>query len=91
MKKSNIYITLVLVAGIVIVVNLLSNQFSLRLDFTEDKQYTLSDATKDILRELPEPVTVRAFFSEDLPPDVAKVRRDFQEMAKGMRPRWIYL
>lgn len=80
MRTNNIYITLVLIAGIIIVVNLLSNQFYLRLDFTEDKQYTLSKATKNILNELEEPVTVRAFFSKDLPPDIAKVRRDFQEM-----------
>ncbi|UCG28404.1 MAG: GldG family protein, partial [Bacteroidales bacterium] len=80
MKSNNIYTTLALISGIVIVVNLLSNQFYIRLDFTEDKQYTLSKATGNILRDLNEPVTVRAFFSEDLPPDIAKVRRDFQEI-----------
>ena len=80
MKSTNLYITLLLVIGIVLVANLISNQFYLRLDFTEDKQYTLSNATKNILKELEDPVTVTAYFSEDLPPDVAKVRRDFQEM-----------
>ncbi len=80
MKTSNVYLTIFLIVGIVIVINLFSNQFFLRLDFTEDHQYTLSKATKNILKELQEPVTVRAFFSEDLPPDVSKVKRDFQEM-----------
>ncbi len=80
MKTSNIYLTIFLIVGIVIVVNLFSNQFFFRLDFTEDHQYTLSKATKNILKELQEPVTVRAFFSKDLPPDVSKVKRDFQEM-----------
>lgn len=80
MKISNAYLTILLIVGIVIVVNLFSNQFFLRLDFTEDKQYTLSQATKNILKELQEPVTVRAFFSDDLPPDISKVKRDFQEM-----------
>lgn len=80
MKSTNIYTTLLLMVGVVIVINMISNQFYLRLDFTEDRQYTLSKATKNILEELQEPVTVRAFFSEDLPPDVAKVQRDFQEL-----------
>ena len=80
MKSSSLYTTLGLVAGIVVIINLFSNQFYLRLDFTEDRQYTLSNATRNILKDLQEPVTVRAFFSEDLPPDVAKVKRDFQEI-----------
>ena len=54
--------------------------FYLRLDFTEDRQYTLSKVTKSILKELPEPVTVKAYFSRNLPPQLAKVRKDFQDM-----------
>lgn len=80
MKAKSIYSTVILIFGILIVINLLSNQFYLRLDFTEDKQYTLSNATKNILKELEEPVTIMAFFSEDLPPDIAQIRRDFQEI-----------
>jgi gliding-associated putative ABC transporter substrate-binding component GldG len=78
MKK--IYTSVGLVIAIVVVVNLLSTEFHLRLDLTDEKQYTLSEATRDILSELEEPVTVKAYFSKDLPPHVAKTRQDFQEM-----------
>lgn len=78
MKK--IYITTILVIFIVIVVNLLGNEFHFRLDLTEDNQYTLSDATEDILDDLEEPVMVKAYFSENMPPSIAKSRRDFQEL-----------
>jgi ABC-type uncharacterized transport system involved in gliding motility auxiliary subunit len=78
MKK--IYITTVLIFFIIIVVNLLSNEFHFRLDLTEDHQYTLSDATDDILSNLEEPVTVKAYFSENMPPSIEKSRRDFQEL-----------
>lgn len=78
MKK--IYITTLLVIFIVVVVNLLSNEFHFRLDLTEDNQYTLSDATEDILGNLEEPVSVKAYFSENMPPSIAKSRRDFQEL-----------
>lgn len=73
-------ISLVLILAIVLVVNLLSDQYFFRLDLTEDGQYTLSQATKDILQELEEPVTVTAYFSEDLPPDIAKTRKDFEDL-----------
>lgn len=76
----NIYLTTFLIIVIVLVVNLLSNEFHVRLDVTEGRQYTLSQATRDILNDLEEPVTVKAYFSKDLPPSIVKTRKDFQEM-----------
>lgn len=80
MKINKIYITIGLIVGILLLINVLSEQFSLRLDFTEDKQYTLSKATKDILKELEEPVTVKAYFSENLPPNIVQTRKDFKDL-----------
>ncbi|MFC2087132.1 GldG family protein [Bacteroidota bacterium] len=79
-SKDSIVYTIIFIIGVIILLNILSDRFFFRLDFTADKRYTLSDATKDILRELEEPVTVKAYFSKDLPPDIAKTRRDFKEM-----------
>lgn len=73
-------VSVLLVAGIVLLVNVLSRQLFFRVDLTEGKQYTLSNATKNILRDLEDPVTVKAYFSQDLPANVAKTKRDFQEM-----------
>ena len=74
--KQKIITSLLLLVGILIVLNFLASKFFLRLDFTEGGQYTLSDATKTILKSLDEPVTVTAYFSDNLPPDVAKVKND---------------
>lgn len=78
--KSTIHTRIYLVIAIVIVVNLMAGEYYFRIDLTEDKQYTLSRATRDILRDLEEPVTVKAYFSEDLPPDISRTRQDFQDM-----------
>ncbi|MCB9282427.1 MAG: GldG family protein [Lewinellaceae bacterium] len=77
MKKTTV--TIILLAGIIIIINLISRQLFFRFDLTEDKQYTLSKATKNILRSLDEPVTVKAYFSEDLPPNISKTRKDFED------------
>ncbi len=79
-NKQSISVTVALVAGILILLNVLADRYFTRLDFTEDKRYTLSHATHDILSSLKDPVTVTAYFSEDLPPDIAKTRRDFKEL-----------
>ncbi len=72
--------TILLITAIIIVVNVLSNRIFHRFDLTENGEYTMSKATKNILRNLNEPVTVTAYFTEDLPPQYAKHKRDVQDM-----------
>jgi gliding-associated putative ABC transporter substrate-binding component GldG len=78
--KNKFLVPTLLVIGIVLLVNIISQDFFLRLDFTQGKQYTMSKATKDILRNLTQPVTVKAYFSENLPPDVAKGKKEMKEL-----------
>lgn len=76
----NRVVSILLIVGILILANLLSKQYFARLDVTANKQYTLSNATKKILKDLEDPITVQAYFSENLPVDIEKVRNDFQDM-----------
>ena len=78
--KQKLLVTTVLVVGIVLVINFLSNELHFRVDLTDDRQYTLSKATTDLLNNLEEPVTIKAYFSKDLPANIAKTRQDFQEL-----------
>jgi gliding-associated putative ABC transporter substrate-binding component GldG len=80
MKSAKISTTILLVAVIVIVVNILSENYYFRIDLTEGREYTLSKATKDILRGLDKPVTVMAYFSKDLPPDIAGISGNLKDM-----------
>lgn len=80
LTRKKVQTTLLLIFGIVIIVNLLGDRIFLRLDFTADQRYSLSDATLDVLDVLNDPVTVNAYFSEDLPPDILRVRQDFKDL-----------
>lgn len=66
--------------GMLILLNVLAQPVLVRLDFTKNKQYTLSKATKEVLGNIDEQITITAYFSEGLPPDVGKIRRDFQNL-----------
>jgi gliding-associated putative ABC transporter substrate-binding component GldG len=72
--------TLLLAIGIILLLNLLSRDYFVRFDMTEDNQYTLSKATKDILRSLEDPVTVTAYFSDNLPTHVEKTKIGFRDL-----------
>jgi gliding-associated putative ABC transporter substrate-binding component GldG len=72
--------SILLICGIVLLINVLSRQLFFRLDLTENKEYTMSQATKDILKNLDDPVTVTGYFSGDLPPVLDRMKSDFQEL-----------
>ena len=57
-----------------IALNFLVSQKSFYFDLTEEKIYTTSDATKDILKNLENEVEVNFYISKDLPQDVAGVK-----------------
>ena len=80
MKSAKISSTVLLVAVIIIVVNILSENYNFRIDLTEGKEYTLSKATKNILKNLDKPVTVTAYFSNDLPPNIGNISGNLKDM-----------
>ena len=75
-------ITFKILAAIIAVlaINVLSSFLFARLDFTGDKRYTLSQATKDILADLDSSVTVTAYFSDNLPAQIQYVRNEFEDL-----------
>lgn len=54
---------LLAVLAIAIGTNVIIRNFSVRVDLTEEKLYTLSKGTRDVLKNLPGPVTLKFFFS----------------------------
>lgn len=71
--------TALLIVALVLV-NLIAQRVGFRWDLTADKRYSLNDATLGMLAKLPETVTVTAFFTENMPPDLAVAREDFKEL-----------
>ena len=80
LTRRKVQTTLFLIIAILILVNIISTRYFFRIDLTEDQRYSLSDATINILENLDEPVTITSYFSEDLPPDIEKVRQDFKDL-----------
>ena len=56
-----------LYAAIIVLINLVGIQAYLRLDLTSRKTYSLSEVSKQAIRSLEEPLSVKVFFSPKLP------------------------
>jgi gliding-associated putative ABC transporter substrate-binding component GldG len=89
-RKVQILIRMAVVAGILIVLNFISIRLFGRLDLTAQKVYTLSDASKNLIGSLDDRVTVKAYFTEELPSPYNNNRRavldilnEYRAFAKG--------
>ena len=76
--------TALAIAGLVIL-NLFGRHIGGRLDLTPGGQYSLSPATKAILRKLPDLVTIKVFASSTLPPEVQFLKRDVDDLLGDYR------
>jgi gliding-associated putative ABC transporter substrate-binding component GldG len=64
-----------LVLVILILLNIVSVRVFGRFDMTRNRLFTLSDASKNLMRSLDDKVTVKAYFTEDLPAPYNNNRR----------------
>jgi len=81
---SNSFILSVAFIGILVVANILAQQYPQRWDVTEDKQHTLAPETIQALQSLPEPVHATAFYSVRLNTESAgQLLEDFKSNSDG--------
>lgn len=83
--RRRLRIGVVLLAAILVVVNLFGRNIGGRLDLTPGGAYTLSDATKRLVRGLDDLVTITFYASDDVPVQARIVKRDIQDLLADVR------
>jgi ABC-type uncharacterized transport system involved in gliding motility auxiliary subunit len=83
-KKQQLFSFLLLVA-IVVVANILSSYVFTRIDLTEDKRFTLSSNTKELMKQLDDVVFFKIYLEGDLPPDFKRLRNEVEDKLAEMR------
>ncbi len=82
---ANTIVGILLVAVILVLVNVISAGTFTRLDLTEGKEFTISGATKDVLRDLNDLVTITVYMSERLPTQLSTLRRQISDILDEYR------
>lgn len=83
MKKENKFISWIknpsadiwLFIVAVVLLNLVASRAFFRIDLTESKSYSLSSSSKEIVKNLEEPLNVKIFFSANLPSPYSNVEQ----------------
>ncbi len=85
LSASNATAYVLLTIGAIVAINLIGTRLFGRVDLTENKVYTLSKASKDVVRALPDYMTVKAYISRDLPPELTNVSRYVRDLLDDYR------
>lgn len=83
--KKNQLISFGITLIIIIVVNIIASFVYTRFDLTNEKRYTLSDTSKEILRNLDDYVYFRVYLEGEFPAGFKKLRKETKEMLDEFR------
>src|SRR5258705_3690341 len=71
--------------AILFVINFLASFFHSRFDLTKEKRYTLSKATKDLLENLNDPISIDVFLKGDFPAGFKKLSKSTEEFLQLLK------
>ena len=79
-RKHKVRLALVVLGSLLVFFG--STNFLFRIDLTVDKRYSLSDVSKQIAYEIPEPVSIEFYLEGELEPGLKKLQREvFEKIA----------
>lgn len=72
----------IIILTICVLANLFIRQISLRADFSNGRAYSISPASKSIVKALPKPVVITFFSSKNIPSAMLSVRQEIDDFLK---------
>lgn len=84
-KRSRDLTRFLIALAAILLLNILAANFFFRLDLTEDKRYTISPVTKQMLSELPEPVFVEVYLEGEFPAGFKRLQQSVRETLDEFR------
>lgn len=79
------YLNAVLFVAAVLLLNVIALQYFARIDLTEEQLYTLSDASRNLVRSLDDKFLVKAFYTAEMPAPYNNNRRYLQDQLDEYR------
>lgn len=71
---------LLLIIAILLVINVLASIVYHRFDLTQDKRFTLSEATKDIIKKVETPIIIDVLLDGDFPAEFKKLQLETRQL-----------
>jgi len=83
--KLRSWIQFLYISGLIIAFAVVISFLKVRIDLTEDKRYTLSDSTIEILREIDNELYIQVFLDGEMPIPFKRLRSSVEDMLEEFR------
>lgn len=87
----NNWLSLVLVLGVLLAINITGSYLRFTVDLTEEKRYTLTQATRNVLKEMEGPIYAEVMLGGNFPAGFKRLQRATLEMLQDFRRHNAYL
>lgn len=84
-NKQSVLFRLVVVIGIIVLLNLIASRLVFRFDLTSDKRFTISEKTKEMLRNLKDGVFVKIYLTGDMPAGFKRLANSTRDLLYEMK------
>ncbi|MCD4651728.1 MAG: Gldg family protein [Candidatus Cloacimonetes bacterium] len=74
-KTKSVQFNVIILIAVLVFLNLVSLSMFHRFDLTKGKVYSLSKSSKNVVKQLPERLVIKAYYSKNLPAQYADARR----------------
>jgi ABC-2 type transport system permease protein len=85
-KLSSISQVSILIIGL-IVLNFIGNKIYSRIDLTEDKRYTLSQPSIDIVEDIDSPIIIKVYLEGDFPSEFKRLQIETRQILEELRAK----
>ncbi len=84
-QKKQAYSQLAILILIIIIINFISTFLFFRVDFTKEKRYTLSNASKEFVKSLDDVVYIKVYLEGDFPAGFKRLRNSTKETLDDLK------
>ena len=79
-NKNSFTLYISILVGILLLLNLIGRNWYKRFDLTDNKMYSLSKSSEDVLGKIDDLLTMKVYFSDDLPGELSNTQRFLQDL-----------
>lgn len=84
-QKKQAYSSLAILILIIIIINFISTFLFFRIDFTKEKRYTLSNASKEFVKNLEDVIYIKVYLEGDFPAGFKRLRNSTKETLDDLK------
>jgi gliding-associated putative ABC transporter substrate-binding component GldG len=78
-SKLTDYAGILIIAVVLLLVNVIATEYFVRFDFTSDKRFTITEASRKLLSQVKDPILVEVYLEGDFPAGFDRLKRAIKE------------